>query len=84
MAIIVLHAELYISSFFNTVEFIKLPRNSGILCCYLTNPRWRPKWIHNIFEYGFSFKVKIKYEIFDENGLLHLCLLLFHQFTKIG
>ena len=32
------------------------------------NPRWRPKWIHIIFEYCFNYKVKIKKEIFGEKG----------------
>ena len=65
---ITLHAELYYMHISNTIEFIKLPKNGGILFCYLENPRWRPKLIHNIFEYCFNFKFKIKYKIFGEKG----------------
>ena len=67
----------------NTIEFIKLPRKCGIFYCNLENLRWRPKWIHDIFEYCFKFNVKIKYEIFVEKCYLHSCLLLFYQLTKI-
>ena len=68
MVIITLHAELYISIFSNTIEFIKLQRNGGI---YVVT--WK---IQDGVQNGFILYLNIvsisrsrsKREIFGEKG----------------